>query len=343
MISQPPDSMRKSLCGIIERIIKSCNDGSRGCTQFATSTAVLKVVEDCASIFSAEPVVLTLSGEFIIVGDLHGHISSLVSIFDDLGDPGCCHYLFLGDYVDRGPSSSEIIVLLYILKVLFPANIFPLRGNHEFKSMTCSYDFRSECCSRFLPQVHERTVESFDSLPVAAIVNSAIFCVDGGITPSYSSRGFVMGLTKPLGKRTGSSTDLLWSDPRADVEGGRRNGREQGFEFGSDVFCRFLKDCHFELMVRSHELCPNGFDWSLGADCPFLTIFSCFGYCGSDNESCDLMITDANGQELVEARRTSRYLLPGFVLRSVHASLAFPLGFGFVPANRDAILSVRVF
>jgi serine/threonine-protein phosphatase PP1 catalytic subunit len=209
--------------------------------------------------------------------------------------------------------------------------------------MTCSYGFRSECCSRFLSQVYERIIESFDSLPVAAVVNSTIFCVHGGITPSCSSRDFVMSLTKPVGEMVCSSTDLLWSDPRANVEGFRRSGRGQGFEFGLDVFCRFLKDCNFELMVRSHESCLNGFDWSLGTDCPLLTIFSCFDYCGSDNEGCVLKITDANERELVKVRRSSRYLLPGFVLQSVRASLAFPLAFGFIPVNSDTLLNVRVF
>ena len=42
-----------------------------------------------------------------------------------------CRYLFMGDYVNRGKQSCEVICLLLALKVRWPLQVIILRGNHE--------------------------------------------------------------------------------------------------------------------------------------------------------------------------------------------------------------------
>jgi hypothetical protein len=60
-----------------------------------------------------DPAVLDLTRDCIIVGDIHGDLCSLVRIFEHHGWPPARPYLFLGDYVDRGLNSCEVILLLY--------------------------------------------------------------------------------------------------------------------------------------------------------------------------------------------------------------------------------------
>ena len=57
-------------------------------------------------------------------------------------------YIFLGNYVDRGKFSLEVICLLMSLKIRFPDHMFLLRGNHEDPNINRFLGFGDECRER---------------------------------------------------------------------------------------------------------------------------------------------------------------------------------------------------
>ena len=66
----------------------------------------------------------------IAVGDLHGHHEPLKRMLQiiDAGDNDLV--IFIGDYIDRGPHSRELVQELIEFKMSHPHTVF-LKGNHE--------------------------------------------------------------------------------------------------------------------------------------------------------------------------------------------------------------------
>jgi len=67
------------------------------------------------------------------IGDIHGRLDKLRALMDRIEpeiDPAQDTLVFLGDYIDRGPSSFEVVEYLIRLKARFTDVVF-LKGNHE--------------------------------------------------------------------------------------------------------------------------------------------------------------------------------------------------------------------
>jgi serine/threonine protein phosphatase 1 len=62
---------------------------------------------------------------YIAVGDIHGCLEELLEVLELCSAYGSHRYVFLGDYIDRGPSSNEVINTIRALDAVY------LMGNHE--------------------------------------------------------------------------------------------------------------------------------------------------------------------------------------------------------------------
>lgn len=106
-----------------------------------------------------EPNFMKINGDVAIVGDIHGQYYDFLKVLTKIGDVEenlTGNILFLGDYVDRGSNSVEVMTFVMALKVNYPKNVFLLRGNHESRCMTNSYNFMKEVLSKYNQSVYER-------------------------------------------------------------------------------------------------------------------------------------------------------------------------------------------
>merc|ERR1719232_366073 len=198
----------------------------------------------------AQPILLELEAPIKIVGDIHGQYHDLLRLFEHGGFPPEKNYLFLGDYVDRGKQSLEVIILLLVYKVMYPENFFVLRGNHECAAINRIYGFYDECKRRFSIKLWKAFTDVFNCLPVAAIVDDKIFCVHGGLSPSLRSKQQITEHRRPCDvPDVGLICDFLWADPDACTQGWAESERGVSYTFGSDVVSKFLEDHDFDLMV----------------------------------------------------------------------------------------------
>jgi serine/threonine protein phosphatase 1 len=64
-----------------------------------------------------------------VIGDIHGCAKALRTLIETI-DPGAeDEVIFLGDYIDRGPDSRDVIQ--QVLELRHRCHVIPLRGNHE--------------------------------------------------------------------------------------------------------------------------------------------------------------------------------------------------------------------
>ena len=243
---------------------------------------LMEIIVQTIKVLEKESPVLHLSGDFVVVGDIHGNFYDLIGIFAKNGYPPMKKYIFLGDYVDRGEMSLEVIQFLFLLKATYPKSIYLIRGNHEFRSVNKHYGFHDQVMERFeSDNIWNEFNDAFEYLPLAAVVNSQIFCVHGGLSPRFIDLHQLSSLYFPI-KESELVNDLVWSDPSNTTSSYNINQRGHGCVFGALAVSHFLATNSLKMVIRAHE-CVNGFRMSFHDT--LLTLFSCSYYSGTLNSA----------------------------------------------------------
>ncbi len=64
-----------------------------------------------------------------VIGDIHGCAKALRTLIETIQPNEEDEVIFLGDYIDRGPNSRDVVQ--QILELQQRCKVIPLRGNHE--------------------------------------------------------------------------------------------------------------------------------------------------------------------------------------------------------------------
>lgn len=229
-----------------------------------------------------------------IIGDLHGSLDDLLTIFYKNNLPSTTNpYVFNGDIVDRGPKCVEVCIIIFYCILVFPNHVFLNRGNHEDPIMNRRYGFIKEITQKY--RIYAKKLLKlfnilFKYLPLGSVIDDKILVVHGGISNKLDlekikaiPRHKFTSVLKPGGYYELKEkndweylVDLLWSDPS--IRNGCCNNeyRGSGKYFGPDVTSNFLKANRLVLLIRSHECKANGYEYT--HDNQVLTVFSASNY-----------------------------------------------------------------
>eukprot|EP00948_MAST-09A_sp_MAST-9A-sp1_P001751 g1751.t1 len=220
-----------------------------------------KAQEVLASESNVQPVPCPVT----VCGDVHGQFHDLMELFRIGGHCPNTNFLMMGDYVDRGYYSVEVVTLLVVLKVRYRHRIHILRGNHESRQITQVYGFYDECLRKYgNANVWKYFTDLFDYLPLTAVVEEQIFCLHGGLSPSIDTLDHIRSLDRVQEvPHEGPMCDLLWSDPD-DRCGWGISPRGAGYTFGQDISEQFnhqngLRHGHGRLRYPSNQVYEGSF------------------------------------------------------------------------------------
>ena len=148
-----------------------------------------------------------MNKRLIAIGDIHGCYSTFTELLRKV-EYNSSHdkLIFLGDYIDRGYESFEVVTAVKGLQRSHPDDVICIRGNHEqmvldwYDCVSNDWEFNGNTPTIYSYESHNTTVARdlawFELLPFYHIENDIIFCHAGLAHPCLADC---------------SSDSLIWS------------------------------------------------------------------------------------------------------------------------------------
>lgn len=245
----------------------------------------------------------------VIIGDIHSDFNSLAAILLKLTISEYDYFdksifIFLGDYLDRGSTLFEPLMLLKSLKEIMGDRMIMLKGNHEsvwydssMQKITTRVSPNQSCqclneyCGKEKDFLNQFAVY-YSELPIYVylktkekniLLTHAAIPRDASQEPVYfdENSGAIIfdnstPVTRRLQMRNTILKDMIWGDPK---NCDRKIQMEGRFEFGRLQFDHFAQRNHINLLFRSHEEAPCGHQSFFDN-----RVFTIFSTGGSEND-----------------------------------------------------------
>jgi protein phosphatase len=242
---------------------------------FVPGPFLSRLTTTAANVLQGDPSLLHIQGDYVVVGGLNGSILDLLRILKSYGSPQRQKYLFLGGLGNGAEFGVQVIVLVMLMKILWPTNVYILRGCHEFSETCAIGGLRTEIDLLYGPHstVFDDIIQVFRFLPFAAVLNYRVFCCFGGIGRNMVDVESIATIRRPLDNfGLGLVAELCWSVPTAVLPMFLPGTRNYGNFFGREAVGHFLKQNHLQLLVRTYN--PNGDSCGYSLDDQVMTVVS---------------------------------------------------------------------
>jgi len=223
--------------------------------------------------------------EILIIGDLHADFYSLKKIIQIKLEYPEVFLIFLGDYIDRGRFSNEVLILVILLNLIFPSTVFLLPGNHElyhyFRYQNPDFWVQDGKISLLFEPIKNLievlpVIVSFENI---LLIHGGLFDFDKKIK---KDNDFIDLLQKEKGIKLKSLIksyedkifDLVWADYAdndVDIVYSKALGRP--VKTGEDLE-KIKNNFNIELIIRGHQPSLKGTSFNKKV----VTLITCFLY-----------------------------------------------------------------
>ncbi|CAI5444905.1 unnamed protein product [Caenorhabditis angaria] len=252
------------------------------------STILLKLLQDVREKMDGEvliPEISTTQKPTIVFGPIFGEGDSLVTLMSQAGMPPDVNYVMLGCYTGKGFAPLECICLLLSMKMLYPTNMYLLKGHHEeslsLEMLKLGNWLQLRGIALNTPehqQIIDEMKKSCSAFSPAAFLDSRILCMAGGPGPLLRKKNGLKKLMKMQRKLKYSvkEKNLLMESSWSVMILNEAQKEMHGMPyFTPEQASEFCQSNNLHCLIRGRQLVDQGF---LNKPKDVITIISAVAY-----------------------------------------------------------------